>query len=283
MTLEDFNKTMRPRVIGTINLHNALLNSPLDFFIMWSSWTTILGSLSQGNYMASNSFMDDFARHRLSQGLPATSLSLGHILDVGIVSTNLQYQEHLNRIGLYGNGEIDFLQYCEAAISESSSAVSAFADDTSFSKGHLLAGLDQNGLLNNNIRYPVSEMAWYNDPRFSGLLSALHHLESSPDGQGSDGIVVSDDDENSTLVDRIHKRVARLLFVSMDDIECKQPIKNYGIDSMVAAELRNWLFKVSGINVALLDLLHPTTSVESLSRKVEQELGKGKEADNGSN
>lgn len=223
--------------------------------------------------MASNSFMDEFARHRLSLGLPATSLSLGHMLDVGIVSNNLQYQEHLNRMGLYGNSESDFLKYCEAAISESSSGASAFAADTSFSRGHLLAGLEPNGLLANNLRYPVSEMVWYSDPRFSKLLSAFYYLETSAD-QGNDSIVVSDDDENSTMVDRIHKRVARLLFVSTDDIERKQPIKNYGIDSMVAAELRNWLFKASGVNVALLDLLHPTTSVETLSKKVERELGK---------
>jgi hypothetical protein len=216
--------------------------------------------------MASNSFMDAFARHRLSLGLLATSLSLGHKLDVGIVSYNLQYREHLNRMGLYGNSESDFLKYYEAAILESSSTASAFAADSSFSRGHLLAGLELRGLHTNNSRYPISEMAWYSDPRFSNLLSAFHHLETSADGQGNDGIVVSDD-ESSPLVERVHKRVARLLFVSTDEIERKQPIKNYGIDSMVAAESRNWLFKVSGVNVALLDLLHPTTSVESWVKK----------------
>ena len=272
MTLEDFNKTMRPRVIGTINLHEALLRAPLDFFIMWSSWTTILGSLSQGNYMASNSFMDAFARHRLLLGLPATSLSLGHMLDVGIVSSNLQYQEHLNRMGLYGNNEREFLKYSETAISESLAAVSAFTADKSFSRGHLLAGLEPWGLLAHNQRYPASDMTWYSDPRFSHLLSAFHYLESATDGQGNDAIVVADDDESSALVERMHKRVARLLFVSTDDIERVQPIKNFGIDSMVAAELRNWLFKATGVNVPLLELLHPTMSVEALSRKVETEL-----------
>ncbi|KAK3945065.1 hypothetical protein QBC46DRAFT_455714 [Diplogelasinospora grovesii] len=274
MTLHDFNKTMRPRVIGTINLHETLLGAPLDFFIMWSSWTTILGSLSQGNYMASNAFMDAFARRRLMLGLPATSLSLGHMLDVGIVSSNLQYQEHLNRMGLYGNSEREFLQYCEAAIlSESSSA------DTSFiSRGHLLAGLEPGGLLAHNQRYPVADMAWHSDPRFSHLLSAFRRLESesATDGQGADAhaiVVADDDDESSALGDRVHKRVARLLFVSTDDIDRRQPIKNYGIDSMVAAELRNWLFKATGVNVTLLELLHPTMSVEALSAKVEKELG----------
>ncbi|KAK8024490.1 KR domain-containing protein [Apiospora rasikravindrae] len=282
MTLDDFNKTMRPRVIGTINLHEALLQAPLDFFVMWSSWTTILGSLSQGNYMASNSFMDEFARHRLSLGLPATSLSLGHMLDVGIVSYNLQYQEHLNRMGLYGNSEDEFLQYCEAAIAESSAGIPAFTADASLSRGHLLGGLEPRGLLANNQRYPVEEMGWYSDPRFSHLVSAFHRLESAAtDGPGGDAIVVADDDETGTLEDRVHKRVARLLFVSTDDIERRQPIKNYGIDSMVAAELRNWLFKATGVNITLLELLHPTMSVEALGRKVESELGEKRGSGNG--
>ncbi|KAM7205885.1 hypothetical protein V8F33_000715 [Rhypophila sp. PSN 637] len=268
MTLDEFNKTMRPRVIGSLNLHNALLGASLDFFITWSSWTTVLGSISQANYMASNSFMDEFSRHRRALGLPATSLSLGHMLDVGVVSYNLQYQEHLNRMGLYGNGEQEFLQYCEAAISGS-----AADSPQGFTQGHLLAGLEPKGLLANNQRYPVVDMGWPSNPQFSHLLTAFNRLQSVAEGQaGGDGITIADDDENSPLQDRIHKRVARLLFVLTDDIDSKQPIKNYGIDSMVAAELRNWLFKATGVNVTLLELLHPTMSVEALSAKVEGEM-----------
>lgn len=278
MSLDDFNKTMRPRVIGTINLHEALFQAPLDFFMMWSSWTSILGSLSQGNYTASNAFMDEFARHRLALGLPATSLSLGHMLDVGIVSSNLQYQENINRMGMYGNSEQEFLQYCEAAVAESSAGVLAFPVDSSLSRGHLLGGLEPRGLRANNHRYPVADMAWYDDPRFSHLVAGFHRLgklESSGGGAGgSPGIVVAgDDDDDGTLEDRVHKRVARLLYVATDDIERRRPIKNYGIDSMVAAELRNWLFKATGVNVPLLELLHPTMSVEALGKRVERELG----------
>jgi aryl carrier-like protein len=267
MTLECFNKTVRPRVLGTLNLHHSLAaaNAPLDFFITWSSWTTILGSLSQGNYTAANAFMDAFASHRRTLGLPSTSLSLGHMLDVGIVSTNLAYQEHLNRMGLYGNGEGEFLAFCEAAVA-SSDPTNGVAD------GHLLAGLEPAGLLSHDRRYAVSDMAWHRDPRFSHLMAAFNRLQASSDGQGGGdggGIVVADDDETSALVDRIHRRVARLLFVAAEDIDRRQPIKNYGIDSMVAAELRNWLFKATGVNVTLLELLHPTMSVEALAGKVE--------------
>ena len=86
MTLDRFYSTIKPRVIGTLNLHEALKNSPLDFFQMWGSWTLMFGTATQSNYLASNAFMDAFARHRHSLGLPATSLALSQILGIGIVS-----------------------------------------------------------------------------------------------------------------------------------------------------------------------------------------------------
>lgn len=86
MTLTKFKSTVNPRVVGTLNLHEALKDSPLDFFEMWSSWTAMFGTATQSNYLSSNAFMDAFARHRQSLGLPATSLALSQILGIGIVS-----------------------------------------------------------------------------------------------------------------------------------------------------------------------------------------------------
>ncbi|KAL8669472.1 MAG: hypothetical protein Q9168_005934, partial [Polycauliona sp. 1 TL-2023] len=87
MTLEKFHSTVKPRVIGTLNLHTALQDSPLDFFQMWSSWTTMFGPATQSNYLASNAFMDAFARHRHAQNLPASSIGLSQILEIGVASS----------------------------------------------------------------------------------------------------------------------------------------------------------------------------------------------------
>lgn len=86
MSLDRFYSTVRPRVIGTLNLHEALKDSPLDFFEMWSSWTVMFGTATQSNYLASNAFLDAFARHRNSLGLPGTSLALSQVLGIGVVS-----------------------------------------------------------------------------------------------------------------------------------------------------------------------------------------------------
>lgn len=265
MTLTDFNKTMKPRVQGTLNVHEALGTSELDFFLMLSSWTKMIGSASQGNYMASSAFMDAFAAYRQNLGLPATSLTLGHILDVGIVSDHLQWQENVLRMGMYGNSEQEFLQYCQAAI-----IPPALAQQQSFEKGHLLVGLEPAGLLANNDRYPVVNMSWHPDPRFSFLLQAYEHLNSRT---ASTEVRVREDDDQEPLLTRIHRRMARSLYVAVQDIDVAKPITSYGIDSMVAAEVRNWLFDTLGANVSLLNLLHPSMTVEKLAREVAASVG----------
>lgn len=86
MTVEDFHATTAPRVQGTMNLQEATKDMPLDFFQLWSSWTTMFGTATQSNYLASNSFMDAFARQRRSYNQPVTSVSLSQVLGIGIVS-----------------------------------------------------------------------------------------------------------------------------------------------------------------------------------------------------
>lgn len=47
MSLATFNATMRPRVFGTQNLHHPTRTQPLDFFLMWSSWTALFGTATK--------------------------------------------------------------------------------------------------------------------------------------------------------------------------------------------------------------------------------------------
>lgn len=276
MTFEKFQATMTPRVHGTLNLHEALKDVPLDFFITWSSWTTIFGSTSQSNYMASNAFMDSFAGYRQRNGLPATSLALGQILDVGIVSYHPQYQENLLRMGLYGNTEVEFLQYCESAIRNASPKIEEGAGNkahyTVINSGHLMTGVEPTMLLVKNEKYPIRDMSWYRDPRFASLVQSTQHLSAaSLAANANNGTQGGVDDESDTAINRIHRKLARLLYIAVEDIDVLRPIKSYGIDSMVAAELRKWLFNSFSTDVSLLNLLNPSMSIVKLVGEVSKE------------
>ena len=88
MSLESWHKVLDPKVKGTINLHEALLHEPLDFFVMTSSTLGTVGASTQSNYAAANAFLDSMARHRWSLGLEACSIALGMVVGVGHVESH---------------------------------------------------------------------------------------------------------------------------------------------------------------------------------------------------
>jgi len=78
-----------PKVDGGWFLHNHTKDMPLDFFVLFSSASAIIGNLGQSNYAAANSFLDGLARYRRSIGLPALSVNWGPWAEVGMAaSTN---------------------------------------------------------------------------------------------------------------------------------------------------------------------------------------------------
>lgn len=54
MSLESFEKVLRPKAHGSMNLDKVFSSSRLDFFIMFSSLTALTGNRGQGNYAAAN-------------------------------------------------------------------------------------------------------------------------------------------------------------------------------------------------------------------------------------
>ena len=72
-----FLKVFGPKVQGAWNLHQETAKMPLDFFVVFSSISAIIGNYAQSNYSAANSFLDALAHHRLSHGMPATSVNWG--------------------------------------------------------------------------------------------------------------------------------------------------------------------------------------------------------------
>ncbi len=78
-----FQKVFAPKAFGAWNLHKHCGAEQLDFFVMYSSAASLMGSPGQGNYCASNAYLDALCRERTRQGLPAMSIQWGGFADVG--------------------------------------------------------------------------------------------------------------------------------------------------------------------------------------------------------
>lgn len=84
---EQLARVMAPKVEGAWNVHAATTDDPLDFFVLFSSAVSILGSPGQGNYAAANSFLDALAHHRRQLGLPGISINWGPWAEIGLVAS----------------------------------------------------------------------------------------------------------------------------------------------------------------------------------------------------
>ncbi|KAB8330057.1 type I polyketide synthase [Scytonema tolypothrichoides VB-61278] len=97
---ERFSRVMAPKVRGAWNLHTLTKGLPLDFFVVFSSAASLLGSPGQGNYAAANSFLDALANYRRLQGLPGLSINWGPWAEVGMAASLANRHQAANAMGL---------------------------------------------------------------------------------------------------------------------------------------------------------------------------------------
>src|SRR5437660_8781214 len=101
MTEDDFRDVLQPKIAGAWNLHRYTLDRELDFFIMYSSATTLFGNEGQANYVAANSYLEALADHRRGLGLPALAVAWGAIGEVGHLARNAAVARMLaDRLGV---------------------------------------------------------------------------------------------------------------------------------------------------------------------------------------
>lgn len=99
MSYHAWTASIAPKVHGTLNLHE-LMPPNLDFFVLYTSATGVLGQAGGANYAAGNTFQDAFARHHsTSYGMPTTALALGIIPDEGVLAADPELLAHFRRLG----------------------------------------------------------------------------------------------------------------------------------------------------------------------------------------
>ena len=95
-TAADFAATMRPKVDGTLTLHEVFPPGQLDWLVLFSSCGYLAGFPGQGAYGCANAFLDAFARHRRRLGDRTTAVAwtawrgLGMGSDSGFVAAQLE-------------------------------------------------------------------------------------------------------------------------------------------------------------------------------------------------
>ena len=116
MSVADYKAAVQPKVEGSWHLHDLLGDTTLDFFIMMSSLTGILGNTSQSNYTAGGAFQDALATHRIKHGLPGVSIDLSLVDSVGYAAEHDDVGERLSKVGYQVLSEEDVLEALGRAV-----------------------------------------------------------------------------------------------------------------------------------------------------------------------
>ena len=174
MTFSEWEQSVRPRVQGTWNLHQATASADLDFFLLLSSICGMTGQPAQSNYNSANTFLDAFVNYRHGQNLPASVVDIGLMGCAGImVRDNRELNQKLMAGGYYFLGEQVLLDALTIAI-----AYSRPRKDLFMNKSQLGLGLRSIKPMTD----PSTRVAWKKDAR----MAISHHF---------DGLGIRTDDE----------------------------------------------------------------------------------------
>lgn len=272
MTYADWVSAVDPKIRGSWNLHSHL-PTDLDFFILLSSTSGIIGSGGQSNYSAGNTYQDALAAFRLSTGQKAVSLNLSVMKEEGYFTDHgdvLEQYLSLKKLVPMSQAELFTVleHYCNPELR---------IEDM---KGQVVMGLS---LLADARSKDEEEANWMDRPLFSHLrqidaLSSSLSPSSIPCQAQTDVSALatskSRTEAGAIITTAIQNKLARVLSRSIEDINAGKPMQAHGVDSLVAVELRNWFLQSFKADVPVFEILGGG-SIEALGLSVAEKMGIG--------
>lgn len=265
MTWEQWSNGIRPKINSSRNLHQHLPKD-LSFFIMLSSSLGVCGATSQANYVAGNAYQDALSRHRNKIGLPAVTIDLCVIRKVGYVETRVDGGDDgiLARFAKLGFGEVDVaavLRLLEAAIRdpfraspEDSQIVMGITEHTanSWARENMVRDRRFGALQLANRRGRGSSAN--SSASSTSSTAALVRVLSAPS--------TTVHEASNLLVEALSIKLADMFNIPLSEVDVGLPLSRYGVDSLVAVELRNWLSSAIKARVSVFEILQSPSLVE---------------------
>ncbi|XP_026053721.1 probable polyketide synthase 16 [Carassius auratus] len=240
-----YEKVLRPKVNGVINLHRATIQCNLDYFVCYSSISAFIGSALQTNYAAANTFMDNFCQYRRNIGLSGQSINWG-ALNLGLLLNKVHIQRFLEAKGimLLEIPEIhESLEQC-LLINKPQQVVCKFNFKSNWNNI-----FSQNKSLKIRL-YKIGEEATVKN-----------------------GLNMSSPEKPMTLSsprDYLRFMISEKIDVEMDELNDDVHLLDLGIDSMIAMTLQNLILRDRGVNVPLVTLLDPNSTLATLIKILEE-------------
>jgi NAD(P)-dependent dehydrogenase (short-subunit alcohol dehydrogenase family)/acyl carrier protein len=252
MTHAQWQTTLKSKVKSSWNLH-TLLPTDLDFFILLSSAAGVLGNAGQSNYAAGCTFQDALSQYRRCQGQKAVSIDLGPMSTVGFVAEHEGLKKTLERYeGLRAVEEEEFLALMDVLCDLK------HPPNISTINGQVTLGIATPAdLILADGTMPMEHM-------HQSLFAYFTQIEATASGSmqvnGVNSATLFRQAESVEAMDRVVveslvRKLARALSMSPEDVDADKPLHLYGVDSLVAVEIRNWITKEFMADVPVFELM----------------------------
>lgn len=256
-TFDDWQKITGPKMQAAWHIHHLLRD--LKFFVALGSVEALTGNLGQsiysgtsvrivkqdsGSFFLTNlrtflqTFMDAFVNYRTSLNLPSTSVHLPVVEDVGYVAKLGIFESMRESLGLTIT-PAQLRTVIKAAIIGPNSGLSASDQITCFVRSTVPAA--------------EPEEPW---ERFNALW-AMRRRRQIENGNGTaDGPNgrTKASGQPASVLDALRSKVATITLMEEDEVTADRPLQDYGLDSLVSVELRNWIRRELGFDMALTQI-----------------------------
>jgi hypothetical protein len=249
MTYDQYKGTTEGKVGGSWNLHNALetRGKKLDYFVMLSSTAGIVGSRGQAAYAAASTFLDSFAAYRRQQGLPGVSLDLTAVTGAGYIAENAARGDDISKNFAQTISEDQVLALVGLAVSGQTPV-------------QVLTGLKLSPASTGSLPY------YADDARFTNLKAAALADMAKTAVAGAEAMTpasfgnafrtaASEAEAKQVAVQGVLHKLSDVLSVGLADVDAARSMTSYGLDSLTAIEVRNWIARELRANLQILELL----------------------------
>jgi myxalamid-type polyketide synthase MxaE and MxaD len=252
MSRERFLDVMFPKVDGAWNLHRLTLDDPLDYFVLFSSAASLIGSPGQGNYAAANAFMDILASYRIQHGYPALCINWGRWSEIG-QAVKENRAERLNARGFANMKPKEGLTILEHLLYQSPAQVGAMSLNlpmwSQFYPNLTRSSLFTYLLEEPGVREENRAGVWLT----SEMLINLDRAQHKP-----------------RLALYLNDQIARVLGHTSLSLETHQQINRLGIDSLMAVELKNRIGSDLNVVIPVTTFLQDSTFAQLMTQILEQ-------------
>ncbi|MDR3203795.1 MAG: SDR family NAD(P)-dependent oxidoreductase, partial [Deltaproteobacteria bacterium] len=254
---ERFDKVMAPKLDGAWFLHELTCDIDLDYFVMYSSMASIMGTHGQSNYAAANTFLDALAAYRRSDFLPAFSVNWGAWNSIGAVN-RMGIMERIRRQGVEGFEPKTALAILDRLVAGRDSQRAVMKIDWNRMLPIISAGAGASFFSELKAKKPS--------------IGAKAAIESSDSALAEKLRAMPMDKRVSALRQYLKKEIASFLHIDKDTIPDEAELVNLGMDSLVSLDLFQRIGKDLKIRIAPREIA-ANPNVAAMSEKFASDLG----------